>query len=75
MLNNIEDEFGIEAIGNLEQTKSIDCLVLAVIHDDFSGITLEKLKNIMNSNPVLIDVRAFYNREQAERRGFHYKTL
>ena len=75
LLNNIEDEFGIETIRNLEQIQSIDCLVLAVIHDDFRGITLEKLKNIMNSNPVLIDVRAFYDREQAERQGFHYKCL
>ena len=62
---------GLKPSEILNRQKSIDRLVLAVTHDSFSGITLEKLKNIVNSNPVLIDVRADYDREQAERQGLH----
>jgi len=75
LLNNIEQEFGIEAIRNLEQAKNIDCLLLAIIHDDFKEITLEKLKNIMTSNPILIDVRGFFDEAEARRIGFQYKSL
>ncbi len=75
LLNNIEDEFVIEAIRNLGQAKNIDCLLLAIIHDAFKNLTLEKLRDIMNSNPILIDVRGFFNEKEAAEKGFCYRTL
>ncbi|HUV45702.1 MAG TPA: nucleotide sugar dehydrogenase [Dehalococcoidia bacterium] len=75
LLNNIEDEFGVKAIRNLEQVENIDCLVLTVVHDAFKGITLGKLKDIMNNAPVLIDVRGFFNEKEVVERGFYYRAL
>jgi len=75
LLNNIESEFGVKAIRNLEQAGNIDCLVLTVIHNVFRNLTLEKLKDIMNSKPILIDVRGLFNKKEAMERGFYYRTL
>ncbi len=75
LLNNIDQEFGIKAITNIEQAKGIDGIILTVAHDAFKQLTLRQLKQIMNSTPILIDVRGFFNREEAERQGFRYTTL
>ncbi|MFC1912146.1 nucleotide sugar dehydrogenase [Chloroflexota bacterium] len=75
LLNNIEQEFGIETIADLEQAKDIDCLILTVAHNDFRKLTLDKLKGIMNNKPTLIDVRGYFDREEAERKGFYYYSL
>ena len=75
LLDNIENEFGIKAIADLEQAKDVDCLILAVVHNDFRKLTLDKLKGIMDDKPILIDVRGFFDREEAERKGFYYDSL
>ncbi len=75
LLNDIEGEFGIKAIKNTEETKDIDCIILTVAHDAFKQLTLHQLKQIMNNNPILIDVRGLFNQEQATRHGFYYRCL
>ena len=75
LLNNIHREFEIQAVQNLEDTPKVDCIILTVAHDAFKQLTLHQLKQIMNTNPILIDVRGFLNREEAERQGFQYSTL
>lgn len=39
---------------NLEEAVRVDCVILAVVHDTFKEITLNKLKGIMNANPILL---------------------
>jgi len=70
----IEQEFGIKASTDLESVDA-DCLILAVVHNDFRKVTLDKLKAVMNSSPILIDVKGMFSKEEAERKGFYYKTL
>lgn len=74
-VEDIEAEFGIVAVGNVEDLLRVDAIVLAVAHSAFEEIGLDKLKGIMSENPTLVDVRAFYNRQEAERRGFYYRSL
>ena len=74
LLGNIEGEFGIRVVSNFEETK-VDGVILAVAHKAFREITLDKLKGIMNDNPVLIDVRGFFDSREAVRKGFYYRTL
>ncbi len=73
--NNIENEFGVKAVGDLEQAKNIDCLILLVIHNNFKKLTLDKLIGLMNDNPILIDVRGIFDEEEAERKGIYYRSL
>ena len=74
-LNNIDREFSIKGIGNIEQAKDVDCIILTVAHDDFKQLTLYQLKQIMSEAPILIDVRGVFNEEQATGQGFRYRCL
>jgi len=69
-----EEEFEIEVIEDIEHANA-DCVILAVIHNLFKEITLDMLKETMNTNPILIDVRGFLNPDEAKEKGFVYRSL
>ncbi len=81
LLNDIEQEFGIKPYPlslithNASPITPVDAIILAVAHDAFKEITLDKLAGIMNTNPILIDVRGVFDAEQAKETGFYYETL
>jgi UDP-N-acetyl-D-galactosamine dehydrogenase len=82
LLSDIEQEFGIKAQefrlstnDSRLATNLFDCVILAVVHDAFKNITLDELKGSMNDNPILIDVRGFFDERQAKQRGLLYRTL
>jgi len=56
-------------------TNLIDCVILTVVHDAFKEVTLDKLKRIMNANPILIDVRGVFDAKEATENGFYYRGL
>lgn len=68
------EEFGINAVERLKDVKA-DCTIVTVAHDVFKGMTLDKLKDLMNDNPILIDVRGMFDGREAKEKGFYYKTL
>jgi UDPglucose 6-dehydrogenase/UDP-N-acetyl-D-galactosamine dehydrogenase len=74
-LDNIEEEFKIEAVLDFEEAPKVDCIIVAVAHDAFQKITLDKLRSIMNDKPILIDVNGLFSREEAVKRGFYYTSL
>lgn len=75
LVDDIEDNFGITAVQDIESVKDIDCVVMTVAHRIFGRITLDKLKENMNRNPILIDVRGIFDEGEAKKKGFYYKTL
>jgi len=75
LLDNMKDDFGIKVVRNLESVLGIDGVILAAAHDAFRGIALDDLKSIMNTNPILVDVREYFNKDEAEAKGFFYKSL
>ncbi|MFC2066164.1 nucleotide sugar dehydrogenase [Chloroflexota bacterium] len=75
LLDNIEDEFGIKVIKGLQETEKVDAVVVTVAHDEFKKVKLSELRKVMNSKPVLIDVRQIFDCGEAESEGFYYKTL
>lgn len=75
LLGDGEKEFGIEVVNNPIQASSVDCVILAVGHDVFREISLDELRSVVNSDPVLIDVRGFFDRAECESRGFCYRSL
>jgi UDP-N-acetyl-D-galactosamine dehydrogenase len=74
-----ETEFGVKMLAGLATKIKFDAVILAVAHDVFRNkarsITLESLAGIMNSHPVLVDIRRFFERSQAIKAGFCYRTL
>ena len=75
LLNGIEQEFGIKALSTLGGISDIGGVILAVGHDAFKKITLAELRQVMNDEPVLIDVRGFFDKKEAVEKGFYYRTL
>ena len=68
------EAFGIDAAEDIKGMGA-DCVVMAVSYDTFKDITLNALKGVMNSDPVLIDVRKMFGGADAERMGFCYRGL
>jgi len=53
----------------------MDCLIVAVAHDEFKKLTFDAIKKFMTSKPVLIDVRRMFDSKAAQKKGFKYYTL
>lgn len=70
-----EDEFEITIVRNLEEAPKVDGIILTVAHNAFKEVTLDRLKSITNAKPVLVDIRGFFNKKEAEEKGFYYKAL
>tara|TARA_Y100000310_G_C20673009_1_gene811325 strand:- start:1529 stop:2797 length:1269 start_codon:yes stop_codon:yes gene_type:complete len=74
LVDNSEKEFGIKNI-SINEIKDIDCIVLVNSHNEFKNLTIDKLLKITKENPVLFDMKYFFNREEARKKGFTYKRL
>jgi len=68
------EAFGISALETVGEINA-DCVIIAVAHDAFKDIPLSTLKGMTNNDPILIDIRGMFNREDAERTGFCYRGL
>jgi UDP-N-acetyl-D-galactosamine dehydrogenase len=60
---------------DFDSLDKVDCILVFSPHDEFKKITLDYLKQKMNSNPILMDIKGFYNKEEAVKKGFVYKRL
>jgi UDPglucose 6-dehydrogenase/UDP-N-acetyl-D-galactosamine dehydrogenase len=71
-----KDEIEIFGVKPLDDFNAkVDCVIVAVAHDEFKGIGLEGVSKFMNNVPVLVDVRGMFDGEEAKRKGLYYKTL
>ena len=77
LLTKIEDEFGIKAIYSQDfmELDKLDGVIWAVNHKEFNFIKLKTLKTRMSANPVLIDVRGHFDKDEAIKEGFCYRSL
>ena len=48
----------------------MDCVIVAVAHDEFKKIGLEDVSKFMNNKPIIVDVRGMFD-EEAKRKGFY----
>ena len=62
------------ADGAYEVADGADALVIVTEWDEFRGLDLEKLASAMRGT-ALVDLRNVYDREEAERAGFHYRGI
>ena len=65
--------FGVKQFD--ESQAGIDCVIVAVAHAAFQAFTLDRIRGFMAKDPILIDVRGMFQRNQAEEKGFRYSTL
>jgi len=68
--------FGVNFLNKLEGVR-VDCVIVAVAHDEFKKITLDDLKEVMKGNgtkPILVDVRGMFGKDTGKN-GFIYRRL
>ncbi|MCL1787455.1 MAG: nucleotide sugar dehydrogenase, partial [Defluviitaleaceae bacterium] len=72
------DEYGI-TLTPLSELRDLDCIVHAVAHDAFNGITFDALNSMYgpfpNSEKVLIDVKCSFCKQEVMANGYRYWHL
>lgn len=66
-------DFGLKIFD--KSTVKVDCVIFTVAHEPFKRMGLDNIKDFMKDAPILIDIRGIFNRNEAEEKGFYYKTL
>jgi len=64
---------GVKALDELNV--KVDCVIVAVAHEEFKKMKLDDIRKFMNDKPVLIDVRGLFNDQELKKKGFCYKKL
>lgn len=71
-------EYGV-TLTKLEDIKDIDCIILAVAHNEFKKISLEEIKSLYreskNNEKILIDVKGIYSVKELKESGIKYWRL
>jgi len=77
VLTNEKGFLDIDIIKNLEDLggSKIDCVILVTEHDVFKDMDINKLKNIANEKPILIDVKGLFDSNNIKEAGFEYVRL
>lgn len=73
----IHDPYVAEYKSSLDKVlKNANAVVLMTAHDEYKKLKLSKLKKLLKGRqPILIDGRNLYNKEEAEKLGFVYKGV
>ncbi|WP_214821084.1 MULTISPECIES: nucleotide sugar dehydrogenase [unclassified Exiguobacterium] len=71
-------EYGIDLV-DFNDVNDADCLVLAVAHDYFKKMNLEKINslyaNLDDNEKVFIDVKSIFNKKDFQDKGYSYWRL
>jgi len=69
------EEYGI-TLANMDEVENVDCVVIAVAHDNFKNFSFDKIKRLHKDGiPILIDIKGIYNKEEAHSNGIIYWRL
>ena len=72
-------DYGIK-LKPLSEVKEVDCIIIAVAHDEFKKLTLEEINklyssDINNEEKILIDAKGIFNVKDVEKMGLSYWRL
>lgn len=66
---------GIELV-SLKEMKDVDAVILAVAHREYQNMGIEKISSLCRKGrPILLDIKAVFNPEQAQSMGIAYWRL
>ena len=72
----VEDSLNGLKIDDLwNSLQTVDAIIVLTDHDEFKKLDLQKIYNLMNKNPILLDTRRIFDKYQAEEIGFHYLAV
>ncbi len=74
----VERQYGC-TLSDLSQVKGVDCVVLAVAHQEYREMSLQQLDELFGEMPmnekVIIDIKSILNRKEVEAAGYCYWRL
>ena len=75
--DEVRHEYGLEILPSLANIPPVDAVILAVSHDKFKELTLDKLADFCKkgSTPVVIDIKGVYEPEMAVKQAIKYWRL
>lgn len=73
------NEYGVE-LTKLEDVHDVDCVIVAVAHDEFKALSLDDIKklyrtDVSNDGKVLVDVKGIYKIEDLKKSGLQWWRL
>ncbi len=75
-ISEVKNEYGINIYNNLPKEIDYDAVIVAIKHSDFvTDYTLEKITKLQKKNPILIDIKALFNKQEALNLNIHYWRL
>ena len=69
------EAFGVKALDLDNLDVQVDCVIVAVVHEEFKKIKLDEIKKFMNDKPVIVDVRGMFDENKMREKGFYYRRL
>ncbi|MBN1843526.1 MAG: nucleotide sugar dehydrogenase [Deltaproteobacteria bacterium] len=75
--DEVRHAYNIELTHDIEGNKPYDAIILAVKHRQYvEGFGLEEIRKISRADmPILLDVKSFYSKREADEAGFLYWRL
>ncbi|MBW2317346.1 MAG: nucleotide sugar dehydrogenase [Deltaproteobacteria bacterium] len=75
--DEVRDMFNLELIQNMKDYRPYDAIILAVKHSYYvKELGFEEIRGLANGDtPILIDVKGFYSRKEADKMAFPYWRL
>ena len=71
-------EYGVK-LTPVEEVKDVDCIIVAVAHNEFVSLGLEKIKTFFANRPdcekVLLDVKGLFDIHELDASGLKYWRL
>ncbi|MGP6140251.1 nucleotide sugar dehydrogenase [Jeotgalibaca sp. A127] len=77
-LEEARNEYGIQMVTQ-EEMQDLDCVILAVTHDEYKEMTFEAFAqhfgDMPNEEKVFIDIKTMFNQAEVEAQGISYWSL
>lgn len=77
-IDEAKKEYSVNMVSQ-EEMKELDCIVLAVTHDDYKSMTFEDFEKyfseISNDEKVFVDIKSMFKQREVEDKGYLYWSL
>lgn len=70
-----KEEYGLDLIESFRSALPVDAVVAAVSHDEYRAISLDDMRKFYKGQPVLVDVKSMYDKNEARKMGYVYWNL
>ncbi len=70
-MEEVLHEYRIQMVA--EPGEDYDAIIVAVNHDAFKKYDIQALKSLMNGDPVLVDIKALYDRKEMEKEMTYWR--